>query len=170
MAKEQYVKRHDKLSAQIHFNICKEEGVQLDKKHWYERVPKSVVTNQGGNVTKLWNQQVQTDRTIPNNMPDIKIRDNEKGTCMLIDVAIPGDRKVIKKEAEKILKYEDLTIEIQRMWNVKAWVIAVVIGATGTTSKPFRKYVSNITGNHDVKELQKTAILGTAHTLRKVLK
>ena len=40
----------------------------------------------------LWNQQVQTDRTIPNNKPDIIIRDNEKGTCMLIDVAIPGDR------------------------------------------------------------------------------
>ena len=38
---------------------------------------------------------------------------------MLIDVAISGDRNVIKKEAEKILKYKDLTIEIQRMWNVK---------------------------------------------------
>jgi hypothetical protein len=38
---------------------------------------------------------------------------------MLIDVAISGDRNVIKKEAENILKYTDLTIEIQRMWNVK---------------------------------------------------
>ena len=46
-------------------------------------------------VTILWNQQVQTDRTIPNNKPDIIIRDNEKRTCMLIDVAIPGDRNVI---------------------------------------------------------------------------
>jgi len=34
---------------------------------------------------------------------------------MLIDVAIPGDSNVIKKEAEKILKYKDLIIEIQRM-------------------------------------------------------
>ena len=74
-----------------------------------------------------------------------------------------------KKEAEKILKYKDLTVEIQRMWNVKARVITVVIGVTGTISKSFRKYVSNILGNHDVKELQKTAILGTAHVLRKVL-
>jgi len=106
-AKEQYVKWHDKVSAQIHFNICKEIGVQLDKKHWYEHVPKSVVTSQGGKVTILWIQQVQTDRIIPNNKPDIKIRDNEKGTCMLIDVAISGDRNVIKKEAE-ILKYKDL--------------------------------------------------------------
>ena len=78
---------------------------------------------------------------------------------------------MIKKEAEKVLKYKDLTIEIQRMWNVKTKVIPVilVIGATGTISKTFRKYVSNIPGNHEVKELQKTAILGTAHILRKVL-
>jgi hypothetical protein len=63
---------------------------------------------------------------------------------MLIDVTISGDRTVIKKEAEKILKYKDLTIAIQRMWNVQTKVIPVIIGATGTVSKSFRKYVSNI--------------------------
>jgi hypothetical protein len=42
---------------------------------------------------------------------------------MLIDVAIPGDRNVIKKEAENILKYKYLTTEIQRMWKVKTNVI-----------------------------------------------
>ena len=56
------------------------------------------------------------------------------------------------------------------MWNVKTRVIPVIIGAaTGTISRSFRKYVSDIPGNHGVKELQKTAILGTAHILRKVL-
>jgi hypothetical protein len=83
--------------------------------------------------------------------------------------AIPGDRNVIQKETEKILKYTDLRIEIQRMWNVKTRVIPVITGATGTISKSFRKYVGTIPGNHEVKELQKTAILDTAHTLRKVL-
>ena len=85
----------------------------MDKKHWYEHVPESVETGQGGNVTILWNQQVQSDRTIPNNKPDIIIRDNEKGTCMLIDVAISKDRNVIKKEAEKILKYKELAIHVE---------------------------------------------------------
>ena len=66
------------------------------------------------------------------------------------------------------LKYKDLTIEIQRMWNVKPKVIPVIIGATGI-SKSFRKYVSNIPGKYEVKELQKTAIIDTAHILRKVL-
>jgi hypothetical protein len=52
------------------------------------------------------------------------------------------------------------------MWNVKTKVIPVIKGATGNS---FRKYVNNIPGNYEVKELQKTAILGTAHILRKVL-
>jgi len=65
---------------------------------------------------------------------------------MLIDVAIPGDRNVIlKKGAEKILKCKDLIIEIQRMWNMKAKVIPVIRGATGTMSKSLRQNLSNIT-------------------------
>jgi hypothetical protein len=58
---------------------------------------------------------------------------------------------------------------MQRVWNVKTMVIPVIIGTTETISKSFRKYVSNIPGNHEVKELKKTAILGTAHILPKVL-
>jgi len=46
-------------------------------------------------------------------------------------LAISGDRNVIKNEVEKILQYKDLTIEIQSLWNVKAKVILVLIGATG---------------------------------------
>jgi len=71
---------------------------------------------------------------------------------MLIDVA---GRTVIKKEAEKILKYKYLTIEIQRMWNVTAEMIPVIIGATGTISKSLRQYLGNILGKREIKELQK---------------
>jgi len=72
---------------------------------WYDHVPKSVETRHEGKVTILWTQQVRTNRTILNNKPEIIIRDNKQGTCRLIDVAIPGDRNVIKIEVEKILKY-----------------------------------------------------------------
>ena len=98
LAKEQYIKKDMTVCAQLHFNICQETGVQLDKRHQWQKL---VETRPGGKATILWNQQVQTDRNIPNK-PDIIIRDNEKGTCMLIEVAISGDRNVIKKEAEKI--------------------------------------------------------------------
>jgi hypothetical protein len=75
---------------------------------------KSVETSHEGNVTVVWNQQVRTNKTTPNDKPDITIRHNKKGTCMFIDVAIHGNRKVISKKDEKILKCKDLTIEIQR--------------------------------------------------------
>jgi hypothetical protein len=42
--------------------------------------------------------------------PGFTIRDNEGGTCMLIDIAISGDGGVVMKEAEKVLKYENFTI------------------------------------------------------------
>jgi hypothetical protein len=51
---------------------------------------------------------------------------------MSIDVEIPGDRNVIKKEAVKILKYKEIIAKIQRMWNVKAKGIPVILRATGT--------------------------------------
>jgi len=73
---------------------------------------------------------------------------------MLIDVAIPGNRNVIKKEPEKILKYTDLIIEIHRMWNVKAEVIPVITGTTGSISKSLRQYVSIIPVKHEIKEIQ----------------
>jgi hypothetical protein len=90
---------------------------------------------------------------------------------MLIDISISGNRNVLKKEAQNILKYKDFTIEIQvqRMWSVKTVVIPVIIETTGNISKSFRKYLSNVPGKHEIKELQKTAILATAHILRKVL-
>jgi hypothetical protein len=79
---------------------------------------------------------------------------------MLIDVAILRDRNVIKKEAEKILKYKDLITEIQRSWNVKAKVLPVIIGANGTLLKSLMQYLSNIPGNHEIKELQKNSHIG----------
>jgi len=102
---------------------------------------------------------VRTDRTIANNKQNIIIRDNEKtGTCTVIDGAYWGDRNVFRKEAGKILKYKDLTIEIQSMWNANSKVIPVTTGAIGTIWKSFRKYLSYIPGRHEVKELQNSHI------------
>jgi hypothetical protein len=55
------------------------------------------------------------------------------------------------------------------MWNIKTTGIPEIIWATGTISDSFRKYLVRITGKHDINELQNTAVLSTAHILRKVL-
>jgi len=60
-------------------------------------------------------------------------------------------------------------IEFLHIWNVKAKLIPVIIGMTGTISKLLRRYLSNIPGKHEIKALQNTAILSTAHTLWEML-
>jgi hypothetical protein len=95
--------------------VCNQTGAQLDTEQQCEHVE----TNEEGKITLLWDVKVQTDGTIRYNKPDIVSRDNGKGTCMLIDVAVSGDGSVIEKEAEKIVNYKDLATEVQSMWNVK---------------------------------------------------
>jgi hypothetical protein len=80
----------------------------LDNEHWYEQVPKLVETSHAGKEVILRNEQGQTDSSTNNEKSDILIPDNEEETPMLTDVAISRDRNVIKKEAEKILKYRTL--------------------------------------------------------------
>jgi hypothetical protein len=66
---------------------------------------------------------------------------------------------VIKDETQKFLKYKDLIIEIQCMWNVKAKVIPVTIGVTGNISKSLTLNLSNTLGEHEIKEIQRTKVL-----------
>jgi len=122
-----------------------------------------------GDVTALWNQAVHADREVTANRPDIIIKNKKEKTCTLIGVAIPADRNVVQKEAEKKLKYKRLCIEIQRMWNMKCVTITVITGITGIVTRSLRKNLEDIPGNHSIDSLQKTAILGTSHVIRKVL-
>jgi len=122
-----------------------------------------------GDVTVLWNQVVHTDREVTANRPDIIIKNKKEETCPLIDVAMPADRNVVQKEAEKKLKYKSLCIEIKRMWNLKCTIVPVIIGPTGIVKRSLRKNLVVVRRKHSIDSLQKTAILGTSHIIRKVL-
>ena len=67
--------------------------------------------------------------------------------CKIIDVAVPGGTRVVKKEEEKIEKYRDLAIEIRRIWKKKAKTIPIVIGALGTLSKNHLMYLKELECN-----------------------
>ena len=92
------------MCAQLHFSKCRGIRIKLENKHWYEHVQTLAEKSHGSKANILWNQQVQTDSTIPKNKPEITIRDNGKRICMLIDAAISGDRNVNRKQANKIPK------------------------------------------------------------------
>jgi len=122
-----------------------------------------------GDVTVLWNQAVNTDREVTVNRSDKIIKNKKEKACTVIDVAIPADRNVVQKEAEKKLKYKSICVEIQGMWNLKYTIILVITGATGIVTRSLRKNLEAVPGKHSIDSLQKTAIIGASHILRKVL-
>jgi predicted hydrocarbon binding protein len=81
-------KVHERVCAQLHFTICKEIGVKLDKEHWYENVPKLVEPSHESKVNVLLNKKVQTLRTNSNNKAVIIMCNNEKGMPLLIEMAV----------------------------------------------------------------------------------
>ena len=112
---------------------------------------------------------MHTDREVTANRQDIIIKNKKEKTCKLKDVAIPADRNAVQREAEKQLKYKCLGIEIKRMWDLKCTIIPIITGATGLVTGSLRKNLEPISGKHSIDSLQKTAILGTSHIIRKVL-
>jgi hypothetical protein len=167
LAKNEYIIRHNKVCTRLHYSVCKTSGIETTE-NWYSHVPKPVCQHE--DITVLWNRGVQTDREVLANRPDIIIKNMKDKICLLIDVATPSDRNVIQKEFEKKLKYKNLSIEIQQMWNMKCFVIPVIIGATGIATRGLKKNLETIPGKHSINSLQKTAVLGTLHiTIRKVL-
>jgi hypothetical protein len=100
LAKNEYIIRHDKVCTHLLDSICKKLGTETAE-NWYSHIPKPVTEHE--NITVLWNQGIQTDREVLANRPDIIIKNKKDKTCLLIDVAIPSDKNVIQKEAEKKL-------------------------------------------------------------------
>ncbi|XP_068707815.1 uncharacterized protein [Montipora foliosa] len=116
---------------------------------------------------KDWDYNIQTDYQISARRP--VVINKQEQTCQVIDIAVPEDTAVKAKEEEKLEKYQDLAREIQKMWSVQTQVLPVVIGALGTAPKRLESNLKRIGNNTSIEPIQKTALLGTARILRKVL-
>ena len=84
-----------------------------------------------------------------------------------MDIAVPGDSNILQKETEKREKYQDLAREIQRIWKSRTKVVPVV--ALGSVSKKLAGHWEQLGIKNRTRTMQKSALLGSAHILRKVL-
>lgn len=162
----EYVKRHDRVGQYLHWGICRHYGIETHP-NWYEHKPSPVT--EGNNVTILWDFPVRTDRTIQANRPDIIIKDFGNNSCLLIDMSVPCDKNVSVKEFDKLSKYKDLEIEIQKMWNLKTITVPIIVGALGMIKKGTQKHLDKVPGGHKLSDIQKIVLNSTAHILRKTL-
>ncbi|CAH2018627.1 unnamed protein product [Acanthoscelides obtectus] len=167
LAPKEYTDRHNNVCAAIHLEVSRHLGCPIKSTKWYEHHPDRITRSEDGSITIMYDHPVITDREIKANRPDIVIKTTE--ICYIIDISVPADRHVIQKEAEKQIKYKSLLIVVQRMWHTKAVVIPVVIGATGYVTRNILDNLKRIPGDHNFYQLQKIALLGTSHIIRKVI-
>ena len=134
----------------------------------WNHCPPSVVEND--KVKLLWDFNIWTDKVISARRLDIVVINKLDNTAQPIDVSIPADCHIVSKEIEKIEKYQDLRIELERLWQKKTFVIPIVIGALGALSKKFSHHV-DLLHLRDVKyfHLQRHSLLGKVSILRRVL-
>ena len=118
----------------------------------------------------LWDFQFQTDKLVMANQPDIVVVDKEQKTVTVVDVAIPSDSNIRKKEHEKLEKYQGLREELEKMWGVKAKVVPVVIGALVAVTPKLGEWLQQIPGRTSEISVQKSGILGTAKIMHRTLK
>jgi len=162
-----YTNRHDKVGKYIHWNLLKDRGIEVCR-NWFEHVPEKVT--ECGETTIMWDSPITTDKKVCANRPDITIHDRKERKAVLIDFSVPYDTNIVEKTAEKLIKYKDLEIEIQKCWNLKETsTVPVIIGALGTVSTDHKQYLKNLSENINPNVVQKTALLGTANILQNVL-
>ena len=118
----------------------------------------------------LWDFNIQADHLIPARRPDlIIINKKKKGTCKIVDFAVPADHRIKLKKCEKKDKYLDLARELKKLWNMQVTIIPIVIGAFGTVTKGLLKGLDDLEVGRRVETIQTTALLRTARILRRVL-
>ena len=158
-AQREYKKRHDNVARYSHWQLCNKGGFERAEK-WYENE----------NFKLLWDFTIHCDRFIEARRPDIVFGDKRNREVKIIDIAVPGDSRVAEKELEKIEKYQMVREEIGHVWKMnKVTMIPVVIGALGVISDKFERYMEKMDVKIATAIIQKTALLGTARALRKVL-
>ena len=94
----------------------------------------------------------------------VVVVDSDRKTCNIIDIAVPGDAGIVEKEEEKIEKYQDPRREVARLWNVKAKVVPMVVGALGAVTLNLSKHLDAIGLTTRIELLQKVALSAPPQT------
>ena len=154
------------MGKRVHWELCRKYGIECGEK-WYEHVPLNVMEGQG--VEIYWNQTIWVHTSVEHNRPDVVVVDHNEKKWYCIDFSVPMDKNVVKKEDEKLARYEILTQRIRSLHTVRSEVIPIVIGALGTVPNRLPGYLEKL-GIPDITGcLQKSALLGTQRILKNVL-
>ena len=166
LALREYKRRHDTVAKFVHWELCEKHNLERKEK-WYEHCSKGAVEDD--DVKLIWYINIQC-AIIEARRPDLILVNKKAKSCVIIDVAIPGDCRIREKEIEKTEKYQNLKRELKRLWSLKkVEVVPVVVGGLGCISKGLSGWMDTLCIKSNVGMVQKSVLLGTARILRKVL-
>ena len=167
LAQREYKRRHNTVAKLVHWKLCEKHNLKRKEK-WYEHCPEGTVEEDG--VKLIWDINIQCDNVIEARRPDLILVDKKAKSCVIIDVAIPGDCKINQKEIEKIEKYQSLKRKLKSLWLLKeVEVVPVVVGALGCFRKGFSRWMDTLGIKLNVGMVQKSVSFGRASILRKIL-
>ena len=119
LEQREYKRRHNTVAKLVRWKLCEKYNLERKEK-WY------------------WDINIQCDDVMEARRPDLILVDKKEKSCVIIDVAVPGDCRIRQKEIEKVEKYQNLKRELKRLWSLKkVKVVPVVVGALGCISKGF---------------------------------
>ena len=151
----------------VQFELCQKFGLVVEVK-WYNHKPASVVEND--RIKMLRDFDIQKDHVIQHRRSDPNVLYKIQRKCHLIDIALPGDKRIELKEQQQIGNYTELRREVKKIWNLtQAVAVAIVIGAVGVTSKKLKDWLKNLDVKSSKELLKKAALFGTAKIVRQVL-
>ena len=163
LGERDYKRGHGNVARMVDWKLCEKFNLEKSEK-WYLHNPQTVPENV--NHKLIWHMNFQCENVIVERKPDIVIINKMEKAAIIIDVAIPDDKRIIYKVKEKIEKYQNLKGEIQRFWNLeKIDEIPVSLEALGSVTKNFQKYADKIGIKIDLHTAQKTALLGKTRIL-----
>ena len=111
LAQREYKGRHGTVAKLVHWKLSNKHNLER-KKRYYEHCPEGVVENY--DVKLIWDINIQCDNFIEAMRSDLILVYKKGKSCIIIDIAVPGDCRVCGKEIEKVEKYQNLKRELKR--------------------------------------------------------
>ena len=154
------------MARAVHWNLCKKFQLPCSSK-WYEHQPQPVTENE--NAKLLWDYSIKTNRVIPAHWPHLTLVDKTINKVSLIDVGVPWDSRAEQKEQENRDKYQDLRIELRRLWDKPVEIVPIIIATLGTIPKSLKVNLEELGAGIALGLLQKSVVLETTRIIRRVM-
>ena len=105
----------------------------------------------------LWDCYEQSHHVIEHCRPDLLLVKKRTKEATIVNIAVPGDTRILNREQRRNLAHQDLKRKIKRVWQLRK-VNSIVVGALGTVTPKFQRYLNTESYKLKVANIQKTGL------------